>query len=184
LLAVIFYSKAFRQYLLDRQFLARTDHSALQWLRSTPELIGQQARWYEILDEFDFQIVHRPGQSHGNADSLSRRPSRQCGKESDGIKRSEIKVVYLKKIVEGTMWTKKEMAEATKGDPELSMFYKWLCNGELPVEKKELSGTSPVRKSLYVQWERYSVEEGVMYRKGGDVEERRGDKQVVLPVQY
>jgi len=43
LLAVVYYSKAFRQYLLGRQFLIRTDHSALQWLRTTPEPMGQQA---------------------------------------------------------------------------------------------------------------------------------------------
>jgi len=54
LLAVVFYSKAFRQYLLGRQFLKKTDHSALQWLRTTPEPMGQQARWFEILEEFLF----------------------------------------------------------------------------------------------------------------------------------
>jgi len=43
LLAIVCYTRAFRQYLLGRQFVVRTDHSALQWLRSTPEPIGQQA---------------------------------------------------------------------------------------------------------------------------------------------
>jgi len=70
-MAVVFYAKTFRQYLLGRQFLIRTDHSALKWLRTTPEPFGQQARWYEILEEFDFQIIHRPGRNHGNADALS-----------------------------------------------------------------------------------------------------------------
>jgi len=61
LLAIVCYTKTFRQYLLGRQFVVRTDHSALQWLRTTPEPIGQQARWCKILEEFDFQIVHRLG---------------------------------------------------------------------------------------------------------------------------
>jgi len=69
LLAVVHYAKTFRQYLLGRQFLIRTDHSVLQWLRTTPEPI-EQARWCEILEEFDFQIVRRPGRNHGNADAL------------------------------------------------------------------------------------------------------------------
>jgi len=81
LLAVVYYKRAFQQYLLGRKFLIRTNHSALQWLRSTPEPIGQQARWCEILEEFDFQIVHRPGLNHGNADAMSRRPCRQCGQD-------------------------------------------------------------------------------------------------------
>jgi len=44
LLAIVCYTKAFRQYLLGRQFVVRTGHLALQWLRSKPEPIGQQAR--------------------------------------------------------------------------------------------------------------------------------------------
>jgi hypothetical protein len=80
LLAVVFFLKHFRRYLLGRPFLIRTDHAALQWLRRTPQPIGQQSRWLEILEEFDFVIEHRPGAQHANADALSRRPCRQCGK--------------------------------------------------------------------------------------------------------
>ena len=76
LLAVVTFTKKFRQYLLGRPFVIRTDHAALQWLKRTPEPIGQQARWLEILEEFDYDIQHRPGRNHGNADALSRRPTR------------------------------------------------------------------------------------------------------------
>jgi len=72
LLALVTFVKKFRQYLLGRKFLIRTDHAALQWLRRTPEPIGQQARWLEILEEFDFDIQHRAGTKHCNADALSR----------------------------------------------------------------------------------------------------------------
>jgi len=63
LLAVYHFIRYFRHYLLGRAFIVRTDHSALQWLRRTPEPIGQQARWLEVLEEFDFQIIHLPGLS-------------------------------------------------------------------------------------------------------------------------
>jgi len=76
LLAIVCYTKTFRQYLLGRQFVIRTDRSTLQWLRTTPEPIGQQARLCEILEEFDFQIFHRLGRLHGNADAMSQRPCR------------------------------------------------------------------------------------------------------------
>ena len=72
LLAVVTFVRKFRQYLLGRRFLIRTDHAALQWLKRTPEPIGQQARWLEILEEFDYTIEHRPGNKHGNDDALSR----------------------------------------------------------------------------------------------------------------
>jgi len=75
LLAVVFFLKYFHQYLLGRHFLIHTDHhAALKWLRRTPEPIGQQSRWLEILEEFDFTVEHRPGTKHANADALSRRP--------------------------------------------------------------------------------------------------------------
>ena len=61
--------------------MVRTDHAALQWLMRTPTPIGQQARWLDILGEFDFSVVHRPGRAHQNADAMSRRPCRQCGVE-------------------------------------------------------------------------------------------------------
>src|SRR6218665_1899613 len=76
MLAVVYFLKSFRQYLLGKKFLVRTDHSALQWLRRTPKPIGQQARWLSIVEEFDFDVLHRPGAVHSNAASFSRRPCR------------------------------------------------------------------------------------------------------------
>ena len=84
LLAVVFFTKYFRSYLLGHEFTIRTDHSALRWLKTTPEPIGQQARWLERLEEFTYHVEHRPGTKHGNADALSRRPCRQCRRKKHG----------------------------------------------------------------------------------------------------
>jgi len=54
----------------------RTDHAALQWLRKIPEPVGQQACWNGFLEEIEYDIVHRKGKRHANADALSRRPRR------------------------------------------------------------------------------------------------------------
>ena len=35
---------------------------------------GQLAHWLEKLSEYSFEIVHRSGRKHNNADSLSRYP--------------------------------------------------------------------------------------------------------------
>jgi hypothetical protein len=42
--------------------------------------LGHSARWLEQLEEFDFDIEHRPGKRHGSADALSRHPClrREC----------------------------------------------------------------------------------------------------------
>jgi len=74
LLAIVHFTKLFRQYPLGKNFTIRTDHAALSWLQKTPEPIGQNARWLEQLGEYDFTICHRKGTSHSNADALSRHP--------------------------------------------------------------------------------------------------------------
>lgn len=39
---------------------------------SFKDLEGQLARWLERLQEYDFIVIHRKGESHKNADGLSR----------------------------------------------------------------------------------------------------------------
>ena len=77
LLAVVYFVKLFRQYLLGRSFIIRTDHAALKGLKRTPEPAGQQSRWLEQLSAYDFKIQHRPGIGHSNADALRRIPGQQ-----------------------------------------------------------------------------------------------------------
>lgn len=74
LLAVVWATTHFKQYLLGRRFLLRTDHSALQWLFNMKDPTGQLARWLLQLSEMEFDIVHRRGVLHNNADALSRYP--------------------------------------------------------------------------------------------------------------
>ena len=63
---------------------------------------GQIARWLEILGPFDFDIEHRSGVKHSNADGLSRIPCTQCGDgvESDENSKSEDLRAKARKIVE------------------------------------------------------------------------------------
>ena len=42
LLAVVYFTKHFKQYLLGSHFLIRTDHAVLAWLQRASELMGQQ----------------------------------------------------------------------------------------------------------------------------------------------
>ena len=79
MLALVTYMDHFRHYLLGRKFRLRTDHHSLVLLVSSKEPQGQVARWLERLQEYDYEIQHRPGRLHNNADALSRRPRRQHG---------------------------------------------------------------------------------------------------------
>ena len=83
LLGVVWALKTFRPCLLGAPFLLRTDHNALVWLINFKEPEGQVAHWLESLAEYDFEIEHRSGKKHLNADALSRREeSRQVTSDS------------------------------------------------------------------------------------------------------
>jgi len=77
LLAVVYGLKEFRHYLLGAEFDLRTDNSALSYMLRSPVLVSQQARYLDLLAEFNYVIHHRPGRLGNNSDSLSRRPCEQ-----------------------------------------------------------------------------------------------------------
>ncbi|GBM51656.1 Retrovirus-related Pol polyprotein from transposon 297 [Araneus ventricosus] len=81
LLAIVKSIEHFHHYLYGQKFLLRTDHASLRWLLNFKEPEGQIARWIQRLQEYDFEIQHRKGTSHGNADALSRRPCKESCKQ-------------------------------------------------------------------------------------------------------
>ena len=78
LLAIVRTVEHFHKYLYGREFLIRTDHAALTWLLQMKNPEGQVARWLERLQQYHFKIRHRAGKLHNNADSLSRKPCKNC----------------------------------------------------------------------------------------------------------
>ncbi|GFU59508.1 retrovirus-related Pol polyprotein from transposon 17.6 [Trichonephila clavipes] len=74
LLAIVKAIEHFHHYLYGQKFLLRTDHASLTWLMNFRNTEAQVARWIQRLNEYYFDIRHRKGSSHGNADALSRRP--------------------------------------------------------------------------------------------------------------
>jgi len=36
--------------------------------------MAQLAQWLVFIEQFDFDVLHRPGARHGNVDGLSRKP--------------------------------------------------------------------------------------------------------------
>ena len=70
----MFATDHFRAYLLGKKFIVVTDHHALQWLHSVNPK-GRLGKWVMDLQEYSFDVRHRPGKDNGNADNLSRPPS-------------------------------------------------------------------------------------------------------------
>jgi hypothetical protein len=73
-LAVVWVVIHFRPYLYGTNFTLYTDHQPIKWLMTNDKLTGKLARWALILQEYEFKVIHRPGITHQNADTMSRRP--------------------------------------------------------------------------------------------------------------
>ena len=73
-LAAVWAVAHFRCYLFGNPFTLITDHQPLKWLMESDKLTGKLARWALLLQEYDFQVVHRPGKVNLDADGLSRNP--------------------------------------------------------------------------------------------------------------
>jgi hypothetical protein len=56
-----------RYYLLGREFTLVTDHAPLKWMARAKD------SKFLALQDLRFQVDHRPGREHANADALSRR---------------------------------------------------------------------------------------------------------------
>ncbi|MCO5605014.1 hypothetical protein L7F22_059190 [Adiantum nelumboides] len=71
-LGMIYSMKKFHHYLLGWHFFFHVDHSALLYLVHQQNLTGRLARWVLLLQEFEFEVIHRPGAQHAMADYFSR----------------------------------------------------------------------------------------------------------------
>ena len=67
--------REYSSYLSYKPFKVITDHISLKWLNSIRDTnIGRLQRWALLLQSLKFNIVHKQGRAHANADGLSRRP--------------------------------------------------------------------------------------------------------------
>jgi hypothetical protein len=73
----------FRQYLYMNHFVLRIDHKPLEWLATVSGAHGRRGRWIDMLQDFSFKIIHRPGLRHTNVDALSRNPVGPAVKDDD-----------------------------------------------------------------------------------------------------
>ena len=171
MLALVFFVKKFRHYLLGKKFRVRTDHKALAWLWSFKEPEDQIARWQAYLAEFDMEIVPRKGFSHGNADSMSRRPNRTSIQLQDDD------------IIDGGAFCnvvasngKFDWKKAQSKDCNLEQIIKMKDDTVSPIVRDD---HSTVMKRLIGQWENILVKDGVLYRK---FEKDSGDVQLQFVV--
>ena len=70
-LAMVYVLQKFRHYLLGGHFNMFIDHSTLKYLVNKPLLGGDICRWLLLFQEFDFEIIVKPGLLNDGHDHLS-----------------------------------------------------------------------------------------------------------------
>ena len=184
MLALVKFAKHFRYFLLGKKFLVRVDNMALRWLLNFKDPSGQVARWLESLAEFDFDIEHRAGRHHGNADALSRRPSRirqhgdcpSCGPTDKDKQTQSVNLINVK-----TKWSTEEFAKAQMDDPDIRPVYQHLKAGQKDVPQRLLQGCSAATRAIWAQRELLEMKDDAMYFKSPDNPER---KRMLMPESF
>ncbi|HIC32789.1 MAG TPA: hypothetical protein EYO76_12820, partial [Flavobacteriaceae bacterium] len=124
LLAVIYFMRHWKYYLQYRPFKLRTDHQSLKWIRTMEAPQGMIARWLETLANYNFEVEHRKGLRHGNADAMSRIAH---AVEMPAVQEEED--VGVCALAADPIWTKDEVREAQQRDGDLAPLRKWLREG-------------------------------------------------------
>jgi len=173
LLAVLYAFKKFRPYLEAQKFLLQVDHANIKWLinnHTSPRL----ARWVQLLTEFDFDLEHRPGIKHINADVLSRPPV-EWEKPAECLaavlmkdKKEDLHLPLLcMTAVEVLQWHDEQMKDSWTRNMLL-----WFIEKTLPKEKSQ-------SRRIQSQSMNYTVLDGVLYYHGPQVEE--GRRAIAVP---
>ncbi|XP_042913385.2 retrovirus-related Pol polyprotein from transposon 17.6 [Parasteatoda tepidariorum] len=99
-LAIIEALKKFRNYLVGNKFKLVTDCSAFQKIMSKKQLTPKIARWALFLEDFDYEIVHRPSKQMRHVDCLSRYPIMHitCDELTSKIVTCQINDEYINSI--------------------------------------------------------------------------------------
>ena len=180
LLAVVHALQKFRCYL-DQTFLLRTDHSALRWLWESKDVFGQCARWFELMAEFDFKLVHRSGSAHGNADALSRCPGEEENFPDDCPFRYDDGLVNKVEHVENSSkvdmfaidfrecqgLNNDSIAQFQQQDEHLSVLLDWVRRGSRPAFKKVRKSSEEIRHYWSIFGE-IILKDSCLYRKHED----------------
>jgi len=204
LLAVIEAIKHCHHYLWGRDFLIRSDHGALRWITNFKRPEGQLARWIEFLGNYTFEIKHRAGTKHGNADGMSRRPCEadgcnQCTRKEimeqqaclRMVTRSQTKKKQQKDAKpnpEDTknlekLWveaiSKAELQQLQEEDEDLNLVRKWVNTGVKP-PWSAVRRLSDEKIILWTLWSQLHMVNGLLMRKQGKSQDLR-DYRVIAP---
>ena len=196
LLAVVVFTQHFRTYLLGQPFKLRTDHGSLSWLCNFKDPTGQLARWLEQLQEFHFEVIHRKGPAHQNADALSRLPHQAKEQHDFGPSASECEnpdSVAIPQIAAASLQNNSagssdstqpgDIREAQLADSITGPILR--AKEAVPPQKLDsgmLRGADQKLHQLSSQWDQLTVLNGILYHTHESDDGKSTHLQLIVPV--
>ena len=203
LLAVVATLDHFKGYVWGPKFVVRTDHAALVWLKNLKNIQGMLARWLAKLQQFHFEIIHRPGAQHGNADGLSRCPQCERGECAPNIISSstdpeqpyasscigssldseliplESGETCIAAVMIAQSENSKLITSAQMTDSEITIVRNWLIDGTFPARIQDFAPASYELKAYWIGRKSLFLDENnILWRKRSDAGARA---QLVVP---
>ena len=178
LFAVVLFVDHFKHYLSGRHFTVRTDHASLKWLRNFKNADGMLARWLAALECYDFNIIHRRGTQHGNADGMSRipllEPKRKCPRvDCKDCYRTVHQVSAIDSPSAGTWqadgewlepWTVDQLKDWQRADITLGQVVRWLERSPLRPAWREVEVATVPLKYYWTIWDTLRIDKGLLVR--------------------
>ena len=125
--------------------------------------------------------LHRPGKRHGNADSLSRRPRIQCGRDSHEDALKEARPVSAHGLIAVlTERSPQDLCKFQLEDGPISLLLQAVEKGEKP-DAGDVRHEGPEAQRLLQLWERLFVDSGLLKRKYEDTGGIQAWQQLVVP---
>jgi hypothetical protein len=186
LLAMVKAVEHFHHYLYGRKFVLRTDHASLTWLLNFKNPEGQVARWIQRLQEYDIDLKHRKGSSHGNADALSRRPcSDNCRYCTKAEKMYGFESPTVRQITASTStpdpWSNEQLKKEQREDLDIKPIVEYMGLSSTKPNWQQVSTLSPNTKYYWALWDSLHLRNGVLYRKWESDDGKTTRWQLVVP---
>jgi len=162
--------------------------------------MAQLARWLSYIEQFDFDIKHRAGTGHGNADALSHMPVREgtvrvVRHRHDGAKNTgdgSTQGVGLSDETEagagndppqgGPNAEREALTKAQMDDPDIGPVLRLITHSSEAPDISQIISESPNVKRFVAEWFRLELVDNVLYRHKPATGDRPGYVQLVVPV--
>ena len=168
LMAIVFAMEHYKIYLYGKEFVVRSDHRPLQWLKDLKNPSTRLARWLIIARQFNFKIEFISGVQNAAADALSRFFTH--GLDGEEVEEPGIVLCKIQTVLDTHVESSDENLETLRG---------WIVQGCRPENLSE--NASQELRSYFANFGKFKIIHGRVYREFKKKGDESNFQYVVYP---